>query len=181
MTDVQALIDDLLPREGGYTNDPNDKGGETIWGITVGAARAYGYQDAMKDMPIETARSIYEERYWTQPRLDAMDSVDSPVACKCFDIGVNMGTSTAVKYVQRALNVLNDGGRSWPDLSVDGGFGKISQYAMATFIAQRGDEGRKVLLNMVRSMQTMRYIELAENDASQERFEFGWQRARSLI
>ena len=38
--------------EGGYSNDPQDPGGETMYGITARLARAYGYTGAMRDLPL---------------------------------------------------------------------------------------------------------------------------------
>ena len=45
---VERFLDDLIKREGGYVNNPNDKGGETCWGITVAVARANGYAGPMR-------------------------------------------------------------------------------------------------------------------------------------
>ena len=50
--------------EGGYSNDPDDSGGETNWGITKATAVAYGYTGPMRDMPRETAHGIYLNGWW---------------------------------------------------------------------------------------------------------------------
>jgi lysozyme family protein len=188
-TDVQALIDAVIDVEaggrpnGGYTNDPDDRGGETIWGITAAVARAFGYAGPMIAMPRATAVTVYRERFWMAPHLDWVDAVPScsPLAAKLFDIGVNMGPATGIKYLQRALNVLNNQGKSWPDMGPpDGGLGKVTLAALRAFVVQRGQEGTQVLLGMVRAQQSVDYIQQAEANPSQESFEYGWQRWRAL-
>ena len=47
---ITDTITVLIQREGGYTNNPNDKGGETNFGITVAVARAFGYTGPMTSM-----------------------------------------------------------------------------------------------------------------------------------
>lgn len=173
-------IDNLIGREGGYSNNPADAGGETMWGITSAVARAFGYFGPMAQMPRDTAVAIYTARYWTQPKFDQVQAVDADIAEKLLDIGVNMGQATGVKFMQRALNVLNQQGRTYPDISVDGGIGPMSIAAMRTFITLRGDDGRRVLLGMIAAQQSVRYIEIAESNPSQETFEYGWQLNRAL-
>jgi lysozyme family protein len=173
-------INAIVGIEGGYSNNPADRGGETIYGITVAVARAYGYTGAMKDMPRSTAIDIYRTRYWTQPRFDQVNAIDAALAAKLLDIGVNMGQTTGVKFLQRALNVLNQQGKSFPDVSVDGGLGPMTLAALQAFYAARGADGHRVLLGMIASQQSVRYIEIAEANPSQESFEYGWQINRAL-
>ena len=44
----------LIGSEGGYSFNPADPGGETMWGVTARVARASGYAGPMKDLPLET-------------------------------------------------------------------------------------------------------------------------------
>jgi lysozyme family protein len=177
---VDAYIDSIIGREGGYTNNPADKGGETFWGITEYTARAYGYKDAMHFMSRAQAAAIYKSRYWIAPKFDQVEAIDSSLAEKLLDIGVNMGQATGVKFLQRALNVLNQQGKTYPDMTVDGGIGPMTLAAINALYALRGSEGRRVLLAMVAAQQSVRYIEIAEANPSQEVFEFGWQNARAF-
>lgn len=168
-------IDALFGREGAFSDDANDRGGATAWGITEAVARAFGYTGPMRDLTRERAASIYRIRYVMAPRLDRVEAIDSALAGRLFDIGVNCGPATGIRFLQRALNVLNRGGALFPDLTVDGAVGAITLAALRAFIAARGDDGRRVLLGMVTAQQSCRYIEIAEHDSSQEDFEFGWQ------
>lgn len=173
-------INDVITREGGYSNDPNDAGGETNFGITVAEARAFGYTGPMQTMQRDTAVQIYRQRYWTQPHFDQLAIVDATLAAKLLDIGVNMGPATGVKYVQRALNVLNQQAKAFPDIAVDGGLGQMTLTALKAFYAMRGVDGHRVLLGMVAAQQSVRYIELAEQNPTQEVFEWGWQLNRAF-
>lgn len=173
-------IDKIIGLEGGYSNNPADRGGETMWGITAAVARAFGYTGPMAQMTRDTAIAIYRARYWTQPKFDRVQIIDGDIAEKLLDIGVNMGPSTGIKFLQRALNVLNNQAKAYPDIGVDGGIGNLTLAALAAFIGQRGNDGRRVLLGMIASQQSVRYMELAEGSASQEAFEYGWQLNRAL-
>lgn len=171
---VQSYIDDLIQREGGYTNHPSDKGGPTIWGITEAVARAFGYTGPMQSMPQSVARNIYLQRYWTQPRFAEVETLSPAVAEELFDTGVNMGTGTAAKFLQRALNVLNLRGKVYPDVMVDGAIGNLTIAALKAFLAYRGKDGHLVLWRLLNGQQGTRYIELAEANPTQEDFVFGW-------
>lgn len=179
-TDVAKLIDKVIGIEGKYSNNPADRGGETMWGVTEFVARAFGYHGEMANMPRDTAVQIYVTRYWVQPRFYYVDALDPKLAARLFDIGINMGVGIASGFVQRALNVLNRDATDWPDLHVDHIIGAITIAAMKTLFRVRGQAGHDVLLNMVIGQQTMRYIEIAETRPVQEQFEFGWELNRAL-
>nr|WP_254225602.1 glycosyl hydrolase 108 family protein [Burkholderia glumae] len=129
-------INDVIAREGGYVNNPDDRGGETNFGITAATARAFGYQGAMRDLPRELAAQIYRQNYWTAPHFDQIAALDETLAAKLLDIGVNMGPATGVKFMQRALNVLNVPNQ--PAVTVDGQVGPATVALLRAFYAQRG-------------------------------------------
>lgn len=174
------LIEETIGLEGGYSNHPDDAGGETMWGITEATARAYGYTGPMDEMPREVAIDIYLQSYWEEPHFDEVNAIDEDIAGKLFDIGVNMGPATGVRFLQRALNVLNDQESAYDDISADGLIGPMTLAAMQSFIDQRGNDGRRVLLGMIAAQQSVRYVEIAEDDPSQESFEYGWQLNRAF-
>jgi lysozyme family protein len=171
---IGDVLDALIAREGGYSDNPNDRGGPTRYGITEQVARAYGHTGPMSELPLELARSIYRERYWTGPKFDQVESRSTALSDELLDSGVNMGPATASKFLQRALNVLNRGQDAYPDVIVDGAIGRMTLYALDQLIAKRGATGVLVLLRMLNGQQTVRYIEIAEADPSQESYEFGW-------
>lgn len=161
--------------EGRYSNDPADSGGETMYGITVRTARAYGYQGPMALMPLSVAHSIYREVYWDRLRLDQVAALaGARVADELFDSAVNCGTETAGKWLQRCVNVLNQNATWWADIPVDGAVGRLTIDALTAFVARRGREGCTVLLRMLNALQGAHYIALAEARQKDEKFVYGW-------
>jgi lysozyme family protein len=170
MSDVEALLAALLRQEGGFVDHPDDRGGPTNFGITRNVARAAGWTGAMPDLPRAVAIGIYRERYWQAPRLDALAAVAPGVAAEVFDTGVNMGVGTAIAFLQRSLNVLNPGAA----VLVDGHIGPATLAAVGALLARRGARGEAVLLRALNALQGARYIEIAENQPTQQAFVFGW-------
>ena len=112
--DVDALIDGLIEREGGYVNHPADKGGPTCFGITEAVARAHGYGGAMRNLPRADAAAIYRRLYWLRPRFDQVARRSARISAELFDTGVNMGPAVATTFLQRALTALNRNARDYP-------------------------------------------------------------------
>ena len=175
-----TYINTVIGKEGGYSNDKHDSGGETMWGITADEARSHGYTGPMRDLPRDTAIAIYKADYWVGPGFDKLYAVSPTLAAKLLDTGINMGVGTGVKFLQRALNVLNQRGTQWPDLMVDGGLGQKTLDALAAFFKMRGKPAEAVMLFMLCAQQSVRYIEIAEKNPTQEDFEYGWQLNRAL-
>lgn len=167
--------------EGAYSNDPNDSGGETMYGITIQVARAYGYKDAMKDMPLSVAKVIYRKRYWEVLKLDDICKYSQELAHELFDTGVNCGVGLAATLLQRALNVLNRQQKDYADIAVDGSLGPVSLYALAGFVKTRGEKGLTVLLTMLNCLQGAHYVTLAEKREKDEQFVFGWYANRVVL
>ncbi len=175
---VSDVIAEVIKAEGGYVNDPNDRGGETNYGITVAVARANGYTGAMKDMPRQIAEAIYAKRYVSEPRFDQVLAVNANIGLELVDTGVNMGPSRAAEFLQRWLNGFNLPGSGYQDLFVDGRLGPLSIDALKRFLAKRGAEGESVLLRGLNSTQACRYLDITEGNKSQRTFLYGWVRNR---
>ncbi|MDP7774948.1 glycosyl hydrolase 108 family protein [Acinetobacter nosocomialis] len=172
---IEQYLEELIKREGGYVNNPADRGGATKYGITEAVARANGFKGNMRDLPLEVAKAIYRKQYWISPRFDQVNLISSAVAEELLDTGVNCGTGFAKPLLQRALNLLNNQGKAgWPDLTVDGIYGSATLNALKTFLTKRGKDGEKVLVRVLNIMQGQRYIEIAERNPSQEQFFYGW-------
>jgi lysozyme family protein len=163
------ILAEVLRNEGGYVNDPNDAGGETMYGITKAVARSNGYTGPMKGLPKATAIEIYRAKYIIGPGFGLVGNLSMPIAAELVDTGVNMGPSIAGRFLQRALNGLGDGG-----LVVDGNIGPATLNALKAFLAKRGVEGERRLLALLNSLQGTRYLELAEARAANRTFLFGW-------
>jgi lysozyme family protein len=103
-SDFDEALKRVLAHEGGYTNDPDDPGGPTNFGITIGDYRACVNPRAtaadVRSMPVETAKKIYRENYWNALRCDELPAgVDYAV----FDYGVNSGIGRAAKILRVEL------------------------------------------------------------------------------
>lgn len=175
------IINGVIKVEGGYTNNPNDSGGPTKFGITEKVARQYGYQGDMRDLPKQTAFNILAAKYWDPLQLSIVELISKPVAEEMADTGVNQGIDRAARFLQRSLNVLNKRGTLYPDLVVDGKIGQQSVRALGDFLSHRGPEGETVLLRMLNSLQGAFYVALAERREKDETFIYGWFKDRVKI
>lgn len=171
---IAKRISELLAREGGYSNHPADKGGETCWGITVAVARANGYGGDMRVLSQTVAQNIYNNEYWLKPGFEVVNQLTTKVAEELFDTGVNCGVGTASRLLQRSLNLFNLQGTLYADLPVDGSIGPKTLTALAAYLKTRGPEGETVLLRALNCLQGMHYIDIAEANKSQEAFIYGW-------
>lgn len=100
-------------KTGGYTNDPNDSGGETKWGISK---RAHPELN-IKALTFNEALRIYQTNYWNK----AYDEILSDkIAFKLYDMGVLIGIRKAGMYLQKAIKDLG------LHIRVDGNIGPIT-------------------------------------------------------
>ena len=99
----EAAMIRVFADEGGYTNDPNDPGGATNWGITISDVRKYWKVDAtpadVKAMPKLVAADIYRKHYATPLRYDDLPGFDYSV----FDAGINSGIGRAIPWAGKAI------------------------------------------------------------------------------
>ncbi|MGE0373449.1 MAG: glycoside hydrolase family 108 protein [Gammaproteobacteria bacterium] len=176
----------LAPAEGGYANDPDDPGGETFAGITrrdFPEWRGWGVIDARTaerpgEPPVltpadfavlgELAAAFYRAEFWADMQGDRL--LSQAIASECFEASVNVGTTRAVRWLQRALNVCNRRATLWPDLVVDGRIGEATIAAVADAVLRRR-EG--VVVAAMNILQGAHYVDLMERRDVNERFT-GW-------
>ncbi len=122
MPTVLEIAEEIVRREGGYVNDPDDPGGATNHGVTIHTMRRLGLDlnrdgqvDAtdVKALPRSKAIDIFVEHYFYRPQIDALPE---PLQATVFDMYVNAGAN-AVKILQRLLNEMGQ------DVQVDGVIG----------------------------------------------------------
>lgn len=175
MIGITDIIDREIGVEGGYVNNPNDPGGETMWGITVQNARLFGYMGAMKEMPRFTAVNIYTAKFVTGPHFDVIaNKISMPIAAVLVDTGVNMGVHVASGFLQRALNIFNRQGIDYPDIPLDYNVGAQTLSALSSFLKFRTPDGESVMIKALSCLRGAKYIALAEANPKLEDFEFGW-------
>jgi lysozyme family protein len=108
---VDALIDEIIQREGGFVDHPSDRGGPTKYGITKGTLYRWREQPVttadVRNLDESEARDIYRAQYIEQP---GFASLPEPLRTHVVDFGVNAGPAQSVRTLQRALgNVTVDG------------------------------------------------------------------------
>jgi len=106
LTTFDDCLAELLRIEGDYSDNPDDPGGPTRFGISYPVAQASGYEGPMSEFPLSKARTIYLTQYWQPIQADRL-----PVELRyiLFDSAVNSGVRQAVLWLQRALDVTQDG------------------------------------------------------------------------
>ncbi|CUH81738.1 putative Peptidoglycan domain protein [Tritonibacter multivorans] len=120
--DPRQIAQEIIAREGGYVNDPDDPGGATNHGVTIHTMRRLGL-DLTRDGQIDArdvrrltrkqAEEIFLRDYFFAPRLDLLPE---PLQATVFDMQVNAGRQ-AVRLLQRLLRDMGY------DLAIDGQMG----------------------------------------------------------
>lgn len=128
MKNFDDVFTHLIEIEGGYVNNPKDKGGETKYGITVSVARQYGYTGKMKDLTIKKAKEIYKTEYWDKLKPENLPHFN--IKFLLFDFAVNSGVKQAIKHLQASLNILLKNTINYTQLIVDGILGQKTKSAL---------------------------------------------------
>lgn len=95
-------FEQLIGHEGGYVNNSNDRGGETKFGISK---RSYPALD-IKSLTLDNAKAIYRTDYWDKCMCDRLPAL---IRFDVFDTAVNSGVRMAIRLVQKAMNLKDDG------------------------------------------------------------------------
>ena len=181
MSLFDGYIDEIIKVEGGYSDDQNDSGGKTRYGITEAVARQYGYQGEMKNLPVSLAKQIYREKYWNPLQLDQIERISPAIVHEMLDTGINQGVGRAGEYLQLALNALNRQGKDYPDVKIDGDIGPATIAALRGLVSKRAGQGEVVLLRALNCLQGAFYVNLSQSRQKDEEFVFGWLLNRVVI
>ncbi|RMA42496.1 holin-associated N-acetylmuramidase [Rhodophyticola porphyridii] len=134
MQSVHQIASEILDREGGFVNDPDDPGGATNFGVTIHTMRRLGLDltgdgevsvEDVRALNRDQARDIFVEHYFERPSIDMLPEA---LHATVFDMYVNAG-SNAVTLLQRLLRDMG------LDIVVDGVIGP--QTIRAAFAAER--------------------------------------------
>ena len=158
MDRFKKFLDYIFEVEGGYTDDKNDRGGKTTWGITEEEARDFGYTGDMRNLTKDFAKNIYLKKYYLGNKLDKVKN--DKVALSIFDWAVNSGR----RGIKKAQIVANKFGAN---LVIDGIVGNKTLEAI-------NDINPEAFLKEYHEIQRIFYKNLAARDSSQEGFLKGW-------
>lgn len=101
----------VLRMEGGYVDDPDDRGGETNYGVTHKTYDAWRESQGLekrsvKEIEPEEVQAIYHDCCWLEGKCDALPW---PVSAAHFDACVNHGPENAARLLQEAAGAIPDG------------------------------------------------------------------------
>lgn len=172
MAKFDLFIDKLFEREGYVSNDPDDKGGFTVFGISttyypedVEEIRDLSYPEAYV-----YAAKFYRKHFWNALRLDEVEN--QMIAEELCDTAVNTGKRNAVLFAQRALRLIKQKDGSKAQLKIDGRIGRFTLKAINEVLRP------SVLYKAMNGYQFMYYLHRVESDKSQEKFFEGWLNKR---
>jgi len=102
MSNFDDAFAQIVGVEGGYSNDLQDPGGETKYGISK---RSYPNEN-IPNMTLERSKMLYKRDYWDKVKGDELPRI---LGSFVFDAAVNQGVDPAIRMLQRALGVAQDG------------------------------------------------------------------------
>jgi lysozyme family protein len=176
---IDSIIAGVIDRESDkFTNDPNDSGGPTKYGITLrtldAMRKAHVTVADVQALTRAEAEKIYRWKYVEKPGFDRLLGISKVIAEKVIDAGVLCGEQRSSEWLQRLLNALNRQGKDFDDLKVDGDCGPTTIAALRTFVVKREANGVLVLLEGLQALQGEYLIALAERRPKDEDYLFGW-------
>lgn len=182
MADFNKAFQITLAHEGGYSNDPNDPGGETIFGVARKknpSWEAWSLLDnfkkdklnfpknALVDSSIQShVKALYKKNYWDIHLLDKINSQE--IANELFDTGINQGTGKAASFLLLALDLLNQGAKDYADVSADG---VVNDPDIAVTNAHKRPQN---ILKTLNGLQFMHYYTITKANPKFEEYFNGW-------
>lgn len=169
--------------EGGYANDPDDKGGETYKGISrnnfpnwpgwkvvdmTKATNPKNLDAALEGSVLlqDYVLGFFKANFWDVNNLDNIN--DQKLGVELYDTGVNMGTGIAALFLQQALNLNNRNGQDYPDIEETKTVGPLTTKYCNDH--KRPNE----LFKTMNILQGARYIDICRKNPGQEKFWRSW-------
>jgi typhoid toxin secretion A len=178
---ITQIIDEIIAREGGYVDHLDDQGGPTNFGISLRLYVKYhpnANRASIAKITRAEAFSIYYQEFYKLTNIYKLTPISEAIATEVLDSAVNFGPTSAIHFLQRALNVFNMQQQVYPDVAVTNTITEPTIRGLSAFMNKRGAEGEQVLLKALNALQAVKYIELAESKQKSESFVYGWIRAR---
>ena len=195
----QKFIEELMILEGGdtYTNDPNDSGGGTKWGVTEKLARDCEYYGHMRELTYDKAIEILNKVFWEPMKLDYILQYGlNDLAFELLECSYNCGVHRTTVFLQKTINALVRPIKQHEEplsLKVDGVFGKGTLSALGIIVYytkyRYGKETSsstvksydKLITSMCNSQQGAFYIDLTEKRQKDKRYVRGWFKHRIMV
>lgn len=164
MADFKTYFDKMLKWEGGWADDPADRGGKTNMGVTIKVWKAWaqrlfgipGNEQTLRAATKQQISTICKVLYWDVVRGDNI--ANQKIAQHVADFGWGSGPITAIKRIQAVLKV-----------TVDGKIGP------KTIAAINNHPNPAELLNKLVADRIAFLDAIIKRDPTQRRFEKGWK------
>ena len=165
MQSVEDIADDIIAREGGFVNDPDDPGGATNHGVTIGTMKKLGLdlnRDGLVDvldvkaLSRDRAKRIFLQHYYHAPGISRLPAV---LRASVFDMQVNAG-GNAIRLLQKLLREMGQ------DIAVDGRIGPRTEAAAAAAFRDAPDH----LADAYGIARRNYYYRLADRRAASRKF-----------
>ena len=167
-----------LKWEGGYSNDRDDPGGETKYGITKATfehAKRLGIvsKSGVGEITREDAEAIYRALYWEPLKCGELPLWAGVLV---FDTAVNQGLYWAVLHLQSALNSLYIHDTRAPRyyLKEDGVLGEKTLSAVRDLRFRAYTEIKQLFIRLYCVNRDIRYTEIILNNPKLKKFLRGW-------
>lgn len=130
MHSVESIATEIVRREGGYVNDPDDPGGATNHGVTIHTMRRLGMdldgngkvdEVDVRGLSREQAVDVYVRHYFQAPKINLLPAV---LHASVFDMQVNAG-GNAVRILQGLMAAFG------LPIKVDGAIGPVTARTVA--------------------------------------------------
>ena len=160
----------VFAHEGGYSNDKDDAGGKTNFGITEATLKVANKRGITKitdvrNLTRDICEDIYVDMYWNMSKCK---TYVFPLDLIVFDTAINCGTSRAIQFLQEAINMLYD----YKVLVVDGIYGKQTK----KYVDSSTDTSNKIkiLCNIYLDVRTNYYQLISKKRPANKKFLKGW-------
>jgi len=194
----KECLKEILRYEGTYSKHSSDIGGETYKGISrfyhsdwdgweiidlvkekfdgikilksgdITAALGSAYQNKLEQL----VALFYKEEFWDRIKGDELSEIDEDLACEVFDMAVNMGVRSAVKNLQKAVNLTYQNFIDvMEEIAEDGILGKVT---LSKVKELKEHELMVEMIEYFRKLRALKYAKIVKNNPNQAVFIEGW-------